>query len=44
VRGLAKNQELVESIYTQAGDQFQSHGETHAAEEFIASSNVRLRA
>src|SRR5918992_2613306 len=32
VRGLRKNQELVEGVYTKAGDQFQPHGQTHAAE------------
>src|ERR687892_211476 len=32
VRGLRKNQELVEGIYTKAGDQFQPHGQTHATE------------
>ena len=32
VRRLAENQELVEGIYTQANDQFQTNGQPHAAE------------
>src|SRR3954466_12894597 len=32
MRGLREDQELVEGIYTEAADQFQSDGETHATE------------
>src|SRR5437868_9569115 len=32
VRGLRENQELVEGIYTQAGDQFQPYGQPYATQ------------
>src|SRR5678810_309847 len=32
MRGLREDQELVEGIYTEAADQFQSDGQTHAAQ------------
>src|SRR5690348_8581252 len=32
MRRLRKNQELVEGIYTEAGDQFQTDGQSHAAQ------------
>src|SRR5688500_2297743 len=32
MRGLRKNQELVESIYTQSADQFQTNGQAYPAQ------------
>src|ERR1035437_4244799 len=45
MRGLRKDQELVEGIYTEATDQFQSNGQTHAAQivhRFVERQASRL--